>query len=263
MKKLLAAALLYTLAFVTACAPAHAGPNDLVINQRNSIDNGIIIRTMASPAADGMLYYNASTLLPSYATLGPGLTITNGVLNTTPQAAQVNADWSAASGVAQILNKPALKTVALTGQAGDLTGLAPVALSGAYADLTGRPAAALPRVFGYRVPALNTCFQLSTSRDVQASYVVDVTTTLTLIGGARGSVYMRSYADSTCSTGQVELVSGSSGLPAALSVAIGLQNLGSVALQSVVPAGAWVRIETANDTGTPTFAARRGQEVQL
>lgn len=40
-------------------------------------------------------------------------------------AAQVNADWSAASGVSQILNKPALATVAT---------------SGAYGDLSGRPA---------------------------------------------------------------------------------------------------------------------------
>jgi hypothetical protein len=41
-------------------------------------------------------------------------------------AAQVNSDWNATSGVAQILNKPTLATVATTG---------------AYSDLTGTPAA--------------------------------------------------------------------------------------------------------------------------
>lgn len=39
-------------------------------------------------------------------------------------AAQVNSDWNAASGVAQILNKPTLATVAT---------------SGSYADLSNKP----------------------------------------------------------------------------------------------------------------------------
>jgi len=84
-------------------------------------------------------------------------------------AAQVNADWLASSGVAQVLNKPSLATVATTGAYADLSGrptipaaqvnsdwnaatgvaqilnrptLAAVATSGAYADLSGRPALA-------------------------------------------------------------------------------------------------------------------------
>lgn len=292
MKKLIAAALVCLISLA-----AHAGPNDLIINQRNPIDNGNILRTLISPPTDGLFYYNATTLLPGYLTLGTGLSVNSGVLNVTPAASQVNADWNAASGVARILNKPTISTVAMTGQAGDLTGLAPVALSGAYGDLTGRPSLfsgayadltgkpafaavattgnyndlinrpSIPviaaRAYAYRTPALNTCFQLSTTRDTQVSYAVDVTTTLTLIGGARGSVYLRSYTDAACSAGQQALVSGSSGLPAALTVAVGLQNLGSVSLLATVPAGAWVRIETVNDVATPTFAARQGQEVQL
>lgn len=81
-------------------------------------------------------------------------------------AAQVNADWSATSGVAQVLNKPALATVATTGSYNDLLSkptipaaqvnsdwnatsgvaqisnkptLAPVATSGNYNDLSGKP----------------------------------------------------------------------------------------------------------------------------
>ena len=42
------------------------------------------------------------------------------LLSTIP-AAQVNADWDAASGVAQILNKPNLATVATTGSYSDLS----------------------------------------------------------------------------------------------------------------------------------------------
>ena len=77
-------------------------------------------------------------------------------------AAQVNADWSATSGVEQILNKPTLATVATTGNYNDLTGKPtipaaqvqsdwtatsglgqilnkPTLFSGAYTDLTGKP----------------------------------------------------------------------------------------------------------------------------
>ena len=57
-------------------------------------------------------------------------------------AAQVNSDWNASSGVAEILNKPSLATVATTGAYSDLTGtpsLATVATTGAYSDLTGTP----------------------------------------------------------------------------------------------------------------------------
>ena len=81
-------------------------------------------------------------------------------------AAQVNSDWDALSGVAQILNKPSLSTVATSGDYGDLLNkptipaaqvnsdwnansgvaqilnkpsLATVATSGAYSDLSGKP----------------------------------------------------------------------------------------------------------------------------
>lgn len=293
MKKILA-----TLAMLIA-GLAHAGPNDIVLNQRLPTDNGTIQRFMISSpvGTDCLFYFNNSagtpTPLPYCAQVGSGLSISGGVISATPQAGQVNADWNATSGAAQILNKPVL----FSGAYADLTGR-PALFSGSYADLTGKPslfsgsyldltnrptfaavattgdynslinrptipAAPLARVFSTRTPALNTCYQLSAARDVQVSYSIDVTTTLTLLGGARGSVYLRTYADSACATGQQTLTSGSSGLPAALSVAVGLQNFGSVALLATVPAGLWVRIETVNDLNTPTFTARPGQEVAL
>ena len=54
----------------------------------------------------------------------------------------VNADWNATSGDAQILNKPTLAAVATSGAYADLSGapsLAAVATTGAYADLSGTP----------------------------------------------------------------------------------------------------------------------------
>lgn len=55
---------------------------------------------------------------------------------------QVNSDWNATTGVARILNKPSLATVATSGAYSDLTGrpsLATVATSGSYNDLTNKP----------------------------------------------------------------------------------------------------------------------------
>ena len=54
----------------------------------------------------------------------------------------VNADWNATTGDAQILNKPTLATVATTGAYSDLSGtpsLATVATSGSYTDLSNTP----------------------------------------------------------------------------------------------------------------------------
>ena len=54
----------------------------------------------------------------------------------------VQSDWNASSGLAQILNKPSLATVATSGAYSDLSGtpsLATVATSGNYSDLSGTP----------------------------------------------------------------------------------------------------------------------------
>lgn len=114
--------------------------NDILFTQRNSTDTGNITRIPAHPSSPGgFMYYDAVTLLPGYVTIGSGLTVTSGVL---ASSAQVNADWNAVSGAAQILNKPTLSTVALTGDYVDLSNrptLAIVATSGAYADLSGKP----------------------------------------------------------------------------------------------------------------------------
>jgi hypothetical protein len=79
------------------------------------------------------------TSLAAVATTGSYTDLTN---KPTIPAAQVNSNWSATSGISQILNKPSLATVATSGVYSDLTGrpaLATVATTGAYADLTGRP----------------------------------------------------------------------------------------------------------------------------
>lgn len=66
---------------LAAMASAFAGPNDLQLMQRNSADTANLLRTIASPATDGLVYFNKTTLLPAYLTLGTGLSISSGTLS--------------------------------------------------------------------------------------------------------------------------------------------------------------------------------------
>ena len=86
----------------------------------------------------GQQGYALSSSLSTVATSGSYNDLSN---KPTIPAAQVNSDWNAVSGVAQILNKPTLGTMAAE-SASDYTptsGLATVATTGAYSDLSGTP----------------------------------------------------------------------------------------------------------------------------
>ena len=125
-------------------------------------DSGFIDSTDLSTA---LADYTPTANLATVATSGSYNDLSN---KPTIPAAQVNSDWNAVSGVAQILNKPSLATVATSGSYNDLTNkptipaaqiqsdwsqadntkvdyiknkpsLAAVATSGSYSDLSGTP----------------------------------------------------------------------------------------------------------------------------
>lgn len=123
--------------------------------------------TLAAVATSGA-YVDLSGR-PSLSTVATSGSYTDLTNKPSIPAAQVNADWSAVSGFAQILNKPSFATVATTGAYSDLSGrptipaaqvnsdwaastglaqilnkptLSTVATSGAYSDLSGRPSLA-------------------------------------------------------------------------------------------------------------------------
>lgn len=133
-----------------------AAPNTPGIIQRNAADSTTNNRFMPVPPSNALFFFNVSTLLPEMVTLGTGLSYSSGVLSSTGGGSQVNSDWNAVSGVAQILNKPTLATVGLTGDYADLINVptsfasdwslvtgkptfSAVATSGAYSDLSGTP----------------------------------------------------------------------------------------------------------------------------
>lgn len=119
------------------------------------------------------------------------------------------------------------------------------------------------RSFSYTTRSLNTCFQVSSSRDAQVSYSVDISTALSLTTGQQGTVYLRIYTNSACTTGTQEIVRFQNGQTGTLTIGLALTQNVTSNLVGVIPAGAWVQLVTENNVGTPTFTARPGQEVLL
>lgn len=117
--------------------------------------------------------------------------------------------------------------------------------------------------FAYPTRSLNTCFQLSSTRDAAVQYGVDVQTSISLTGGQTGTVYLRSYTNSSCTTGAQELNRFVNGAAGTLTLGLNVTQTVSGRLGGVIPAGLYAQLVTENTVGTPTFTARPGQEVLL
>lgn len=135
--------------------------------------------------------------------------------------------------------------------------------SGVTTDAQGRVTAGTARSFAYQTRALNTCFQISASRDALVTYSVDIATSLSLTAGQQGTVFLRIYTDSGCSAGVQELTRFVNGQTGTLTIGLALTQNVTGTLTGVIPAGSYVQLVTQNNAGSPTYTARPGQEVLL
>lgn len=117
------------------------------------------------------------------------------------------------------------------------------------------------KTFNYTTRSLNTCFQVSSTRDATVNYAVDVGTTLSLSGGTTGTVYLRTYTNSSCTTGAQEITRFVNGNTGTLTVGLNISQNVTGTVSGVIPAGKYVQLVTENTTGTPTFTSRPGQET--
>lgn len=125
----------------------------------------------------------------------------------------------------------------------------------------GRPSS--PRAFANPSRTLNSAFQISTARDAQVSYSVDISTALTLSGGQSGTVFVEYADDSGFTTNVVEIGRFVNGNTGTLALGLAITQVNTATVAGIVPAGKYVRLRTANTTGTPTFTFRSSQEVLI
>lgn len=137
--------------------------------------------------------------------------------------------------------------------------------AGTYSGVTvttkGIVTAGTTRSFANPSRTLNSAFQISSTRDAIVSYTVDISASLTLSGGATGTVTLEYADDSGFTTNVVTVQSSVNGNTGALTIGLSLTQTASASLCGVIPAGKYVRLRTANTAGTPSFNYRGSQEV--
>lgn len=111
--------------------------------------------------------------------------------------------------------------------------------------------------------AVNTARQASTTRDAFVSASVDITASLSLTTGQKGTVTLQ-YADDSGFTTNVKTVQPmTNGNTGTLAIGLALGQMVTATVSGIVPAAKYYRLLTTNVTGTPTFGTPAIQEVLL
>lgn len=105
-----------------------------------------------------------------------------------------------------------------------------------------------------------TGWQISATRSAMVFYSVNVSGSVTLLGGAAGYVVLE-IANNSGFTGAQEIGRTPDGLTGTVVVGVGLNDVGGGQLCGFVPAGWYARLRSVNTTGTPTYSYLSGQEV--
>lgn len=189
-------------------------------------------------------------------------------------AAQVNADWNASSGIAQISNKPSLATVATSGAYSDLSGkptipTVPTTVSSFTNDagyLTAVPAKSFNNAPSHpiqTVAAAANGFQISSARDTLVSYSVSTSTTANIGGSSSASIYLEICSTNSATAANwaaIAEVQNSQAITLALALQ-SVQTIGTV-LSAIVPAGYYARLRSSG-SGTYSASYIAGQEVMI
>lgn len=198
-------------------------------------------------------------------------------------------------GYADLTGKPALATIATSGAYSDLsgkptltngtitsitagTGLSGGAIttsgtismpntgtagsySGVTTDAQGRVTTGTNKAQASSSRALNTAFQISTTRDADVRYSVQCTITASISGGQACDVILEIASDSGFTSNVQTLGIGGGGQTYTLAIALQGVTLLTGQVSGYVPAGYYARVRTVNVTGSPTYLMRAGQEV--
>lgn len=111
--------------------------------------------------------------------------------------------------------------------------------------------------------ALNTAFQISTTRDCFAFYSVDISCSLSLSGGQSGSVFFEIAQNSAFTVGLQVLSNPTFSNTGTLTIGLNLTQINTGQLSGLVPKNYWFRIRTVSVVGAPTFTFKASQEILL
>jgi hypothetical protein len=129
--------------------------------------------------------------------------------------------------------------------------------------LWGLLSAPAARSFSNPSLAVNTARRASTTRDVFVSASVDITASLSLTTGQKGTMTLQ-YADDSAFTTNVKTAQASvNGNTGTLTVGLALGQIVSASVSGFIPANKYYRLLTTNNTGTPTYGTPAIQEVLL
>lgn len=131
------------------------------------------------------------------------------------------------------------------------------------ADIVGLEWLGSANSFAFANPSrtLNNAFQISTTRDANVTYAVDIACAISLTTGEQGTVFLEYADDSGFTTNVVEVCRSVNGNTGTLSIGLALTQNATGCVSGMIPAGKYARLRTQNNTGTPTFTFRRAQEV--
>lgn len=269
--------ILIVLALVSAnCL---AGPSDIIFSQRNSTDTATLTRIPEHPATTGVMIFDGSSIQPGYATLGTGITVDSGVLNITgvtgptgpagptgptgatgPSGATGSAGATGATGATGAAGPQGVQGIqGPIGNTGATGATGPTGATGA----TGPTGPAIVTSQSSATRSLNSAFQISSTRAALVFYSVRITTTVSIGSNQDGDVILEIASDSGFTTNVQTVSIGENGQTISVALALNSVQAQTVVLTGYIPSGYYVRLRTVNNTGTPTYLYRAGQEALI
>lgn len=135
--------------------------------------------------------------------------------------------------------------------------------SGVTTDNQGRVTAGTNTAQSAQTRTLNTGFQVSATRSSFVFYTVKIVTSVSIGSNQDGEVVLEIASDSGFTTNVQTLSISQNAQAVTLAIALASVQTQSAVVSGFVPAGYYTRLRTVNNTGTPTFTYRAGQEVLM
>lgn len=111
--------------------------------------------------------------------------------------------------------------------------------------------------------ALNSAFQISSTRNSIVYYSVQITVTASIASGQDGELVLEIASNSGFTTNVQTIMVAPCSQTYTLAIALqGVQKC-PLSVSGFVPAGYYTRLRTVNNVGTPVFTYRAGQEILM